>query len=403
MFILTFSTATVFVRSAWAVHFFQIGVFALTVVYLVTGGHGRAGHFSRGWTTWPLYLIPVWGIVQLLTHTTASTFETREALLQWGALVGVFFLSQTAAKTERSERIVLSTFLCFATILGVLCLAQLYTSAGRVLWLFPTGYPSVYGTFPSYNNYAQFVELALPVAIWYALRKDRQSWWYSIAAGLLYGSVIGTGSRAGAGLCTAEVLGILLIGWLTRRDPGTGLHSRFRTSALIMIPILAAACTLIVGWHRVWQRFEMPDKYLVHREYLASALEMAKDRPLTGYGLGTFAEVYPRYAIRDFSFYANHAHNDWVEFVDDGGIGFLLLVLIPFAAAVPTALRRPWGLGVVSVMLHACVDFPFARPAVSGWMFLLLGLLYMTRTRRRANRECAERPIVNQASASSTA
>jgi hypothetical protein len=57
----------------------------------------------------------------------------------------------------------------------------------------------------------------------------------------------------------------------------------------------------------------------------------------------------------------------------------LLLVLIPFAAAVPAAVRNPWGLGLIAIMLHACVDFPFPRPAVSAWMFVMLALLYMAR------------------------
>jgi O-antigen ligase len=105
-----------------------------------------------------------------------------------------------------------------------------------------------------------------------------------------------------------------------------------------------------------------------------------KHKPLTGYGLGTFPEVYQQHAVKDFPFYANHAHNDWAEFAADGGVPFLLLVLIPFAVAVPTAIRHPWALGLVAVMLHACVDYPFPRPAVSGWMFALLGILYVVRT-----------------------
>jgi hypothetical protein len=89
--------------------------------------------------------------------------------------------------------------------------------------------------------------------------------------------------------------------------------------------------------------------------------------------------VYPRYAVKDFSFYVNHANNDWAEFAADGGVPFLLLVMIPFAAAVPAAIRNPWALGLVAIVLHACVDFPFPRSAVSGWMFALLGFLYMAR------------------------
>jgi O-antigen ligase len=113
---------------------------------------------------------------------------------------------------------------------------------------------------------------------------------------------------------------------------------------------------------------------------------MAKHRPLTGFGLGTFPEVYQRYAVKDFPFYANHTHNDWAEFAADGGLPFLLLVLIPFAAAIPTAIRHPWGLGLIAVMVHACVDYPFPRPAVSGWMFALLGALYMARMSDRTTR-----------------
>jgi hypothetical protein len=29
--------------------------------------------------------------------------------------------------------------------------------------------------------------------------------------------------------------------------------------------------------------------------------------------------------------------------------------------------------------LHACVDYPFPRPAVSGWIYAMLGALYMER------------------------
>lgn len=404
LFLLMFATATQFVKSAWALQFFQIGVFVLLAVALLAGGRNRVRHFAAGWTSWVLYLVPLWGVFQILAHTTVSTFETREVLLRWGALVGVFFLSQTSARSSRAERLVLDTFLGFAVIVAVLCLAQLYTSNGRVLWIFSSGYHDVYGTFPSYNNYAQFVELALPIALWFGLRDDRRCWWYRIAAGILYGSAIGSASRAGAALCTAELLGVLVLGWLAQRKQGTAAHARISPSALVAIPLLAVVCTLVIGWHRVLTRFETNDQYLVHREYLASALDMAKDRPLTGYGLGTFQDVYPRYALRVFPFYANHAHNDWVEFVDEGGIPFLLLILVPFAAAIPVVVRHPWGLGVVAVMLHACVDFPFARPSVSGWMLLLLGLLYMARTRElRGRQQRAEGSVVQLPTASTPA
>jgi O-antigen ligase len=308
----------------------------------------------------------------------------------------VFFLTQAIARSKKVRRNLLSAFLIFAAAMAVLCLTQLFTSNGRVLWIFSTGYPDVYATFPSYNNYAQFVEIALPIALWRALREGWRSWWYALAGGILYASVIDSASRAGTVLCTAELLAMIVIGLVKLRHPETGLPTRSTAAMLVMVPVLAAAFTLAVGWERVWLRFEQNDPYLVRREFVAAAIDMAKQRPLMGNGLGTFPEVYQRYAIRDFPFYANHAHNDWAEFAADGGVPFLLLVLIPFAAGIFSAVRNPWGLGLVAVMLHACVDFPFPRPAVSGWMFAMLALLYVVREAESGNKRKAAVPLEDE-------
>jgi hypothetical protein len=378
--LLIHGTATVFVRQAWALQTFQIGVFVLLGVYMVAGIRRGNEQSARDWPAYFVYFVPLWGLMQIITHTTSSVFETRAAVLRWGALAGIFFLTQVVAKTRVSRRNLLSAFLVFATVMAVLCLTQLFTSQGKVLWIFDSGYPDVYASFPSYNNYAQFIELALPIALWRALREGWRSWWYMLSGGLLYGSVIGSASRAGAALCTAELLVIMILGLVKLRDAETGIPSRATVSMVLMVPMLAAVFTLAVGWDRVWVRFQQNDPYLVRKEFMLAAVDMAKQRPLTGYGLDTFPAVYQRYAIKDYPFYANHTHNDWAEFAADGGIPFLLLLLIPFAAAIPAAIRNPWGLGLVAIMLHACLDFPFPRPAVSGWMFLLLAVLYMSRT-----------------------
>ncbi len=381
--LLGFATATIFVKAAWPLQSFQIGIYALLAAYLLTRIRQGKEYVADGIAPWLVYLIPVWGVIQILAHTTVSTLESREAVLRWGALAAVFFLAQIVSRTPTARDIALHAIMFFATVMALLCLTQLFTSDGRVLWIFPSGYPDVYATFPSWDNYAQFIEISLPIAVWFSLRNGLRSWGYLLIAGTLYGSVIGAASRAGVALCTAELLAMLVIGPLVLRRKDPKLRMRSITLALAMVPLMAATFTFVVGWGRIWQRFQQRDPYQTRLEFLIPALRMAEHRPLLGYGLGTFPEVYPRYAIKDFPFYVNHVHNDWVEFADNGGIPFLLLVLIPFAVAVPTAIRNPWGLGLLSVMLHACVDYPFPRPAVSGWLFAMLGLLYMARTWER--------------------
>ena len=386
--LLAFASATVFVRENWPMPAFQIGVFALLAAYAGVrrpAAMDCADSRVRAVVSWCIFGLPVWGILQLAMGATSSPADTRSASLRWGALAAVFFLANTLAsgsgkRTNTSaRRAFLDLFLWFATAEAVLCLTQLFTSKGRVLWLFDSGYEDVYGTFQYHNNYAQFVELALPIALWRALRDRGHGWAYALAGGTLYASVIASASRAGTAICTAEVLAILVIGLVRLRDPETGAPSRSTTAMLAIVPVIAIVFTMVVGWEHVWLRFRVQDPYVVRREFLVAAVDMARQRPLTGFGLDTFPAVYQRYAIKDFPYYANHTHNDWAEFAADGGLPFLLLILVPFLIAVPSALRNPWGLGLIAVMLHACVDYPFPRPAVSGWMFALLGLLYATR------------------------
>ena len=376
LMLLAFATSTIFVKPAWALQSFQIGIFAVVAAYLIGTMRRGTEQIATDWPAILIFCVPLWGLIQIVAHTTSSSFETRAAVLRWGSLAGVFFLARVAGRTKTDRRNLLTAFLIFATALSVLCMTQLFTSDGKVLWIFDSGYPDVYATFPSYNNFAQLIELALPIALWRALREGWKSWWYALSGGILYGSVIGSASRAGAMLCTTEVLVIMALGLARLRDPGPGLPYRSAVSMILLVPILAATFTLAVGWDRIWLRFQQNDPYLVRKEFMIAAVDMARHRPLIGYGLDTFPAVYQRYAIRDYPFYANHTHNDWLEFAADGGIPMLLLLLIPFSRAIPVMFRNPWGLGVFAVMLHACVDFPFPRPAVSGWMFLLLALLY---------------------------
>lgn len=389
--LLCYTTVTVWVRQAWALQCFQIGIYSLIVVQIIRGWrHGRE-NIAEGVIPLLVYLIPLWGLLQIVLYTTTSTFETRGEVLRWGALSGVFYLSQTVTPNRADQQKLLNATVSVATALAVLCLMQLNTSGGRILWIFTTSFGDIYGTFQNQNNYAQFVEVALPIALWGAVREGRRCWWYALAGGVLYASAVSVASRAGFVLCTGELIAILTIGLARFRRSNVQLSTRSVVLTILIVPLVAGAFTLAVGWKRTLDRFNDKDPFAIRREYFLGAVEMAKHRPLTGYGLGTYVQVYQKYSIKDFyPFYANHVHNDWAEFAADGGVPFLALVSIPFICAIPLACRHPWGLGLVATMLSACVDYPFPRPAVSGWMFAILAMLYMTREYARKEQLAGE-------------
>jgi O-antigen ligase len=101
---------------------------------------------------------------------------------------------------------------------------------------------------------------------------------------------------------------------------------------------------------------------------------MFHDRPWFGFGLGAWSIAYPAYALYDDGTFVNQAHNDWAQWAVEGGLPFVLLLAAFAATLVGRAWRCIWGLGVIAVFLHCCVDYPMQqRPALAGWFFALAG------------------------------
>jgi len=107
-----------------------------------------------------------------------------------------------------------------------------------------------------------------------------------------------------------------------------------------------------------------------------SSLRLVRDRPLTGFGLGTWSDAYPAYAHFDDGRFVNQAHNDWVQWAVEGGLPLLSIMLSIAWWSVRPALSSLWGIGLLAVFLHCLVDYPMEqRPALAAFFFAMLGLL----------------------------
>ena len=105
-----------------------------------------------------------------------------------------------------------------------------------------------------------------------------------------------------------------------------------------------------------------------------ASLAMIHDRPWMGSGLGTWTLMYPRYAGLDTGLAVNQAHNDWAQWAAEGGLPFLLIMILFAGLLCKPAFRSIYGLGVVAVLLHALVDYPMQqRPALAAWWFAMAG------------------------------
>lgn len=313
--------------------------------------------------------LAAWPLVQLGANTTIYRWQTIDSFWMWSTNFVLFFLTLQFSSPGRT-RIFLQGFLYFAAILSVVSTLQMFTSDGKIFWLFPSGYTNyVLGPFVNRNQYAAFIELALPIALCFALfaRKDR--WIFSVIAALMVASVAASASRAGAVLVTLETIAVPLLA------VRMGLISRASAASTVMKTLAFTAISgAIVGFGVLWDRLLSPDPYFLRRELLTSALRMFADRPWMGFGLGTWTVAYPAYAVFDPGAVINQAHNDWLQWAVEGGLPFAGLMLIFALVLIRPAIKSLWGLGVLVVLLHCLVDYPLhQRPGFAALFFALCG------------------------------
>jgi O-antigen ligase len=366
--ILIFGILTLWVPARWALSAFQVALFAVAIVMLF---RRRVSGHPVGWL---LACAALWGIFQIAAHRTVDQWKTWDAVLNWTTCLTAFSLALGLGTVER-ERF-LRILLIFAVALSVIASFTVLTSPpGRVFWIFDAGtnVPTL-GPFVYRNQYAAFVEAVLPLAIVRALL-DRSRWLiYTLMAAVLFASVVAGGSRAGSILCLAEILIVPAVAFAQRRISGPALGRVLAGSVATVVVF-----TAVVGWEAIWNRLQEPNPYSLRAELVRSSLEMVRDRPLAGFGLGAWSGVYPAYAHFDDGNFVNQAHNDWVQWAAEGGVPFFLIMLAIAGWTVRPAIRSLWGMGILAVFVHCLVDYPMQqRPALAAFFFALLGVLAAT-------------------------
>ena len=173
------------------------------------------------------------------------------------------------------------------------------------------------------------------------------------------------------------------------------LSKRATRSMVILIATLVVVDVLVVGTYfgveRVVERIEQtrPDS---ERREAVQALDVWRDFPVFGSGLGSFHVVFPRYAGPDVGEIPTHAHNDYVQFAGEtGGAGVFLLglmVLMSFAAALRAQylqqepLLRGLSFGALMAMIalgiHSTVDFNLQIPANALTFMLVLAFAWIS-------------------------
>jgi O-antigen ligase len=308
-----------------------------------------------------------WGVFQQVAGTTVYAHATLEKTLDWLAWASAAFVAFHLCKGPEAAWRFARRLAVFGGALAAVALVTRFTAEARVFWFFDGGHPGPWmGPFRYENQYAAFIELALPPAIVLPFRDKAGLLWAPLAA-LMIASVLVSGSVAGAGLVLVETLVLLL---LLKRRLGLDWTRVRLVAAALALPVLIVGA--VAGLDALMKDLRRQQPFQLRNQLTASTIEMAMDRPWTGFGFGAWPVVYPAYARFDDGMFDNQAHNDWAQWAAEGGVP-LLLLMAGFAVAVAgPAIRSMWGIGLLFVLAHCAMEYHFQQRPGFGCLFFAM-------------------------------
>ena len=305
--------------------------------------------------------------------------------LRLGSYALVYILAAQLLCSGRRLSLFLSSIAGLTLCIAIATMLQRAAAPESLFWLRPvrSGFGS-FGPWVYRNHYAGFMVMTCPLLLAACLlnlpegdgeEETLRQRLLRLCSGsglhLLFGfgamaavaSVFLSQSRGGIlSLTIALLVFVLLLAW------------RMRERRLIL-PLLAV---LLAGawfnWDSLLLRFQYAvdpngglrdDRLLIWRD----TFRIIADFPLTGTGFGSFADVFPSYKTLADDLIYDHAHNDLLELLAEGGaIGFVLAACFAYAV-----LRNGWW---QIVLRHDRLAVLTAISAFSG----LAGLLVFSLT-----------------------
>ena len=254
------------------------------------------------------------------------------------------------------------------------------------------------GPFVSKNHFAGYVEglalLALGLALGLADHARRDAGFLGWIDGARAPRVVwAAGAAAALGLAVgvslsrggvfALVAGVVAFGLLHR----TVRHRRARTlrgtltagAALVFVAAVGFALLPEEARERIRgmgsAHDELSGSYRL--DVWSDTLRLSRTSPVLGTGFGAYEDALPRFKTAAGELHVEHAENDWLELLAEGGAVALGLVLVLVALAFRRVvgglrahgdrLHRGIGLGaltgVTSLLVHSLVDFNLRIPS----------------------------------------
>lgn len=345
-----------------------------------------------------------WLPLSLAPYDTATTAMTL--LPPLALLVGMLRLRAWSISGMLAAIIVAAAL---SIVLGVL-----QVTGGDASWYFYriTNLGIAVGAFANGNHFATLLLIAMPVlaalaTIRWRAAENRQERLRIAALAIAAAALLVIGMAVN-GSAAVLLLGPPVAGataMLAMQLPPRRLRQGLAATGLFLAISVAALVTVgkdLPGWGT-------NASIETRMEFWSKTLRATQDQALTGSGIGTFQQVYRRYEDPGAvdRWYANHAHNDYLEIALEGGLPALLLLALfllwwarqageAWLAPTATPERKAAAVASTAILLHSAFDYPLRTAAIMAVMAVCLSLLAGAKGTTRA-RDSDKRDVARHA------
>lgn len=268
------------------------------------------------------------------------------------------------------------------------------------------------GTWLNRDHYAGFLEMVFPVALallaatvgmnrkkghqksswrkklaFMSTVKGSQATIFAFILILMILALIFTKSRAGVGLAMVGLFISMFV--FSHRLGGNNVYGSVGTIVAVIF-ILA----LEIGLAPVLDRFAVDPMEDLRWTIYTNAMEGVGQYFPIGSGAGTFPITYPFFQPLDADLFINRVHNDYLEWVYDGGMLAIVAISMFFVLYI-NGWRKLWipqqwgtfrfiqagaGIGIFLMILHTAIDFNLHKPANAVFFAFMLAVFFKPNT-----------------------
>ncbi|MBZ5640775.1 MAG: O-antigen ligase family protein [Acidobacteriia bacterium] len=318
---------------------------------------------------------------------------TTDALLRLAAYVLLGLAAATAFRTRGHLRQVAWAIAASGTFQAIYGSAE-YLTGHQHIFAYAKKYyaDEASGTFINRNHFAGYLAMTLPFALGLMLDGARRlPKTRSIRERLLGIGEAGSGRLLLGGAAAAAIwVGVILSysrGGLAVALVGTAFLA-YRVTLRRSRAWLLAAALLVPTTLLMWQQVRAPgERFVSERSDLATlsgrvpvwraSLTMVPGHWVAGTGLGTFESAFETYRPPAVVGGWDHAHNDWIEALTDGGplalgaAAVLLLLALGWRSrgepgrGESDLVRAAASASIVAIAVYSLADFSLRMPAIA--------------------------------------